>query len=310
MKIMLKDFNGNGTINDLSVGNMVIPRKSVMSFFGFICDRQMIHHKKEDLKLPPPWTDDPILANYKFCNIFRELDAGTKIIMEKREACDLEMLVNIVCYRFFNRRDHFDRIGWIKIDRWSNASFVSRVEAAKKIGPVFSDAYLVHGSHRDVADRIDWIIERGDDLLRRLRDGIPTKPKRNETKASGSYRVLKEIPGVGDFLAYQVWLDCSYHCLHLFDGNDHVVIGPGSKWGLGLMMGLNDPKTLKDDWCVNAMVVLREAQGDYFEELARQGKVFMHDAPMGLDAIEHALCEWRKHCNLQAGTGKKRIYRG
>jgi hypothetical protein len=296
--------------SDIKVGSMVLPRESVMSFFCFVCERQMIHHKKEVLKLPQPWTDDPILASYKFCNIFRELDAGTKLIMDARGKSELEVFANIVCYRFFNRRDHFERIGWIDLDGWSNTSFVSRVEAAKEGGPVFSDAYLVHGSHRDVADRIDWIIERGEDLLHRLREGIPAKPKRNETRASGSYRVLKEIPGVGDFLAYQVWLDCSYHGLHPFDGNDHVVIGPGSKWGLSLMMDLEDPKALRDDWCVDAMVALQESQGDYFEELARQGKVFMHDAPMGLDAIEHALCEWRKHRNLQTGTGKKRLYRG
>jgi hypothetical protein len=296
-------------MQDLNVAGKVLPKESVMSFFDFVCERQMIYHRKEVLRSPPPWTEDEVLSSYKFCNIFRELDAGTKLIMEAKGASDLEMFVNIVCYRFFNRRDHFERIGWIDLSKWSNAGFVQRVEAAKEQGPVFSDAYLVHGSHRDVADRIDWIVQRGDDLLARLREGTPAKPKKGETKASGSYRVLKEIAGVGDFLAYQIWLDCSYHGLHPFDGNDHVVIGPGSKWGLGLMMNLEDPKSLKDDWCVSAMVALREAQGDFFEELAKQGKVFMHDSPLGLDAVEHALCEWRKHHNLKAGTGKKRLFR-
>lgn len=296
-------------MQDLNVDGKTLPKESVMSFFDFVCERQMIYHRKEVLKLLPPWTEDKILSSYKFCNIFRELDAGTKLIMEAKGASDLEVFINIVCYRFFNRRDHFDRIGWIKVDEWSNPGFVERVNVAKEQGPVFSDAYLVHGSHRDVADRIDLILQRGEDLMARLREGNPSKPKKGESKAAGSFRTLKEIPGVGDFLAYQIWLDCSYHGLHPFDGNDHVVIGPGSKWGLGLMMNLEDPKSLKDDWCVSAMVALRDSQDDYFKDLARRGKIFMHDSPLGLDAVEHALCEWRKHHNLKAGAGRKRLFR-
>jgi hypothetical protein len=296
-------------MQDLIIDNKILPKENILDFFDFICKRQLIYYRKEILKSPPPWTEDNILSKYKFCNIFRELDAGTKIIIEAKNSNNLELFVNIVCYRFFNKKDHFEKIGWIKLNEWNKIKFIKRVEQAKKEGPVFNDAYLVHGSHLNIADRIEWIIQQGNDFLQRLYKGEPKKPKIKESKAFNSCRVLKEIEGVGNFLAYQIWLDCSYHNLHPFDGNDHVVIGPGSKWGLGLMINSDNPKSLKDNWCVEAIKALRDSQTIFLKKLDEDGKFFIYNSLLGLDAIEHALCEWRKYYNLKAGTGRKRLFK-
>ena len=33
-------------------------------------ERESIRVKKEEYKSPPPWTDDPILQEFKFCQVY------------------------------------------------------------------------------------------------------------------------------------------------------------------------------------------------------------------------------------------------
>src|ERR1017187_6634321 len=44
--------------------------------FAFIKERHAIYPRRQAGK-PKPWTKDPILQQYRFCNVFRELDAVT-----------------------------------------------------------------------------------------------------------------------------------------------------------------------------------------------------------------------------------------
>jgi hypothetical protein len=54
-----------------------------IQFLSFIEERAAIAYKKEVLGMPPPWTNDPVLANGKFGNVWRELDRGTRWELEQ-----------------------------------------------------------------------------------------------------------------------------------------------------------------------------------------------------------------------------------
>ena len=41
-------------------------------------EREQIRLRKEVQKNPPPWTNDPILQQFKFCQVFREDDRTTR----------------------------------------------------------------------------------------------------------------------------------------------------------------------------------------------------------------------------------------
>ena len=43
-------------------------------FLDLVSERESIFVKKSLLKTPAPFTDDPVLATYKFCNVHRCLD--------------------------------------------------------------------------------------------------------------------------------------------------------------------------------------------------------------------------------------------
>ena len=68
-------------------------------------ERESIRYKKEAQLLPSPWTDDPILQEFKFCQVFREDDRTTRWFRTHiREPMrnDEEVLMATIIFRWFN----------------------------------------------------------------------------------------------------------------------------------------------------------------------------------------------------------------
>lgn len=80
----------------------------IQAFFKFIYDRQEVWYKRNVLKQSAPWTQDDVLGQFRFCNVYRELDGGTLAISQYLTDSSLapqQKLFNIIAYCFFNRRD-------------------------------------------------------------------------------------------------------------------------------------------------------------------------------------------------------------
>ena len=74
-------------------------------FFRFLVDRQRVWYRKEILKETPPWTDDPILQQAKFTNIYRELDRVSRFEIQfivKGDFSFEEKLKRIILLRHTN----------------------------------------------------------------------------------------------------------------------------------------------------------------------------------------------------------------
>ena len=71
-------------------------------------ERENIRLQKEVLELPAPWTDDVILQDFKFCQVYREDDRTTRWFKKHiREplADDRDVLMATVIFRWFNHID-------------------------------------------------------------------------------------------------------------------------------------------------------------------------------------------------------------
>ena len=74
-------------------------------YFYWIQERETIRINKEVLQHEPPWTNDPILQKFKFCQVFREEDRTTRWF--KRHIRNVwrdepEVLMATVIFRWFN----------------------------------------------------------------------------------------------------------------------------------------------------------------------------------------------------------------
>ena len=60
---------------------MAFLQNGVDTYLYWIEERESIRRKKEELRLEPPWTEDKILQEFKFCQVFREDDRTSRWVL-------------------------------------------------------------------------------------------------------------------------------------------------------------------------------------------------------------------------------------
>ena len=221
----------------------------IRAFFEFVFDRQQVWHRRSRLCLPAPWSDDDILRNYRFCNVYRELDGGTQAIVKylKQDISPEQKLFNIVAYRFFNRRDTIENLfgGLLEVENFNFKFLEQRFDEKKKHQSIFSNAYLItaHSFNPDYRpqDKHIQILLMLNDLRMRL------KPLLAELQSSpaqdGPGIVSRHVPLAGAFLSGQILLDATYAGdIVPYTSDDFLVVGPGAHWGWTLFSADIFPK--------------------------------------------------------------------
>jgi len=67
----------------LEENGAVVNMEHLDDYWYFVCERQNIYWRRVVEKQPAPWTDDPILREYKFTNIERTLDRNTLLMIDE-----------------------------------------------------------------------------------------------------------------------------------------------------------------------------------------------------------------------------------
>ncbi len=267
-------------------------------FWYWVNERHMIYVRRT-AGLPKPWTQDPILRDYKFVNVFRELDAGTVWLREHfierydrvREHSVLPSLVlfNVCWYRMFNWRGTGAILGFRH--SWDVQTVSSILEdCLRNHAQVFTGAHIVYSppgqSKVDaIVDTCRRIFEKRDVLYARARE----KRLLEET-----FYDLTRFPNVGPFMAYEMVTDLR-HTSVLSDATDVNVwanVGPGAMRGLRRL----DPKALP----AKGLRMMRDLLGRSREMTGE------HVPDMELRDVEHSLCEFDKYCRVKYGEGKPR----
>lgn len=301
-------------------------KKEYVEFWRYILERQRIWYKRFILKQLPPWTSNSVLQRYHFCNNYRELDKGTIYLINKLtplKANRKKVLFNVVAYRFFNSYGFFDKIGGLLDPVTYDAHvFIKTLdELIAKVESLYSPAYIVSpfvikpnyrpkDKHVQLAFIIEVLQAKIDELVAKI-DSANT-PKE-------SFESLKEIPNVGNFLAYEFWTDLTYFDFFKqgWTDNDFVNIGPGARWGLNIMMG-KDVKgyLLSPEDYLKLLYILRDSmpnalkQLDLLEEWLKIAyKTAYSNLPfLSLRNIEHSLCEYRKYWRIKNNkSGRRRL---
>lgn len=289
-------------------------------FFQFVFERQLVWYnrfcEKNDF-----WTNDKILKTYKFCNVYRELDKGTSYIIEKLKSVKDRKIIfqNIVFYRFFNKYNLYEnlKINIIKgFDPKQVKILIEKFDNLKKNGKtIFNDAYLIFGNKTNEAKHV-FILKNlqkffESNCLEKIIKKIDSSRKPEE-----SLEIIKEIPSVGNFLAYEIWVDLTYFNFFkkMWTDDDFVNIGPGAKWGLELIYN----KKLNNKEQIEKIYYLYKIQKQHLNKIKKENKkwkdicykkCFSNLPYLSIRNIEHSLCEFRKYLRLQQGLGKKRYYK-
>ena len=184
-------------------------------FREFVIDRYRIHVLKDVKKQPAPWTDNPILREFKFTNVRREHDRTTKhllaLLEEHKDAPYNDKLMNIIMYRLYNKMETIDLIGWIDWGKFNEASIKAKLESAPKDFVYFTNAFYTtgmrQGMNRQYPDEefkpinIPRVLNR-DKRKRKLVSAIKAAKTPMDVM-----NAVKQLDGVGDFLGYQMFVD-------------------------------------------------------------------------------------------------------
>ncbi len=277
-------------------------------FWDFTVERHRIWWKKTIQRDPSPWTDDPILRTFHFCNIYRDLDTGTAWyrthVVRQYEQPRMHFADAVwatIIYRLVNSIWIFERIGSAAFDRSRWREMIAEIRARDIL--LNSEAYLTFPwPHKYTGEgsrttRFEYILGR----LELEFDGIVHDLQEAKTLQEVGER-LKTIYGIGPFLSLQIYRDLILTGFLPFSSNDWVEIGIGAVTTLRVLYG---EKARSDK---QRRRLIYKLTGDQDRQLGRRGWGDFETRDLTACDIENCLCEYGKYAKLVAGVGRKRYY--
>lgn len=267
----------------------------------FIKEREKVRLNKEAGK-PRPWTKDPILDKYRFCNVHREDDRVTKWLRENwyfHLADDLDVWFAAVVARLFNQPDALYDI-MPNVLPWKPEKVRSILHKRRTAGKKnFNAAYIV--STNGVAmDKVDYVVTRVLGPLWAARKKITP----NVMLLKDFYGQLIKFDGLGSFIAAQIIADLKYmppFC-ECDDWMTFAASGPGSRRGLNRVLG-HDPSAAITE--ANWRAALTSLQVGVNAQLRKAGMENLH-----AQDLQNCLCEFDKYERARLGEGTpKQIYK-
>src|ERR1035437_10233742 len=91
------------------------PRSRIYDLYWYFASERLAIFMRRATGEPGPWTNDPILATYKFCNVFRAGDRVSQYMIRNvayahDQANPADVLFRIVAFRIFSRNETWDAI--------------------------------------------------------------------------------------------------------------------------------------------------------------------------------------------------------
>jgi hypothetical protein len=273
------------------------------SFFRFINERHRIYLRKRSGE-NWPWTDDLILQQYKFTNVYRELDAVTIWIRKNIRvpyAKSPALWHMMLTARYINWPDTLTDLikcgVWYKKDQFDWKAIVKVMQARHNRGfQVWTGAYTVSTNGRAVA-KPKYILGH---VLQAAWQKRALLVAAAHTSLEMFCRDAQTIDGIGGFMAYEAACDLRY-CPGWLDRASDILTwanaGPGAKRGLNRLYDRPLKKGMKNEQAVAEMRHLLALAPLYLES---------HVPDLEMREIEHCLCEHDKYERVRLGQGAPR----
>lgn len=248
-----------------------------------------------------PWTDDPILQEYKFCNVFRVLDRVSQYMV--REVCYSEeprtpadTIFQISAFRMFSRIETWEELKKRlthapTLENLADGSLEQALTAMKEEGQTLytgsfilcaNDAYrrgLKHLNHIELFTDMFLAHDTAAEII--------VAPS-----LEAVYEIYRRYPLYGNFMAYQTAIDVNYSDLINFSENDFTVPGPGA------LRGIQKLFTDTGDYTPAEIVMWMVERQD--KEFKRLGLTFDGLWGRKIQAIDaqNLFCETDKYCRV------------
>lgn len=251
---------------------------AVYHFKTFVIDRYRVHKHKDVEKLPPPWTKNPILQEFKFTNVRREHDRQTRYLIDyiinKPDLTLEDKIVNTFLFRAWNNWATLKSFGFpYPAKMLYDPQFKERVRPLYQgLAELQPDRLWYNNAYNQGGTKHAWKFPAGDGYQRAYKESeakkyadwepdIPLRPFHvgvwlgehhivdrllNAKSQQEAFDIIKSLRGFADFLAYQVFVDLTYIPELPFSENEFTIAGPGCKKGLDYLFIDRDGMTYEE----------------------------------------------------------------
>lgn len=264
---------------------------------AFAAERQRVWERKRrgEARL----TDDPVLGRFRFCNVYRELDRQTIEIHEWLAPLrgDLEAwALNLAVARMVARPETSRAIGFLRPGEDNPAARDTLLALPR---PRYGTPYVfpvsaIMGTGSPTREEFFTRF-----LPRRAAAIAEAVRSLDAAAVAAAVPALVDAIGVGlRFHAAEILIDVAYQFPERVNLFGPFPVGPGSAGTIGRLA----PGAAPDE---ATAALARFGAPDDFPFLEVGGRPI----PLSAENWEGIGCEWRKHENLSAGHGRRRLYR-
>ncbi|MBE9247820.1 hypothetical protein IQ226_01115 [Dolichospermum sp. LEGE 00240] len=269
------------------------------TYWRFAAMRQEVFFNK--LKnVPPPWTSDPILNTYKFCNAYRVSDRVSQYLIknviysENRSQNEEEVLFRILLFKIFNKIETWEylenKIGdYITVSNFDLEAYSTILQEAMDLGYViYTSAYMSCASkefgydkkHQNHLALIDKMV---------VKDKV-INPIVKAKSLEEIFHIIESYPLLGKFMAYQLATDINYSEVINFDENSFTIAGPGAERGINKCFIDTEGKSYAD-----VIYWMTENQENEFQRLGLNFQSLWGRPLQAIDC-QNLFCETDKYC--------------
>lgn len=265
---------------------------TVDSFFAYARERHSTHLRRAAGLPRSEWTQDPILRQYRFCNVYRELDRTTQWFRTNvRDPLrdTPEVLLATVLFRWFNRIETgeaiFSRVrpdtdppnatAWDELlGSGSTTPLRETIIASCGEGPYVTGSYIIKTPNgMSKLDGVLWCVEQF------MRSNVPwwdgrlgqrefadlclysrANPEEGLIRLQDLWEWLCQFPFMGPFMAYEVVTDLRHTAL--LDRAPDIMTwanpGPGAFRGLNRIAGRDLRASVPRELAIKEMRALLE----------------------------------------------------
>lgn len=269
------------------------------TYWQFACERQNIFMRKlmgEKYNL----TDDTILREYKFTNVYRASDRASQYLIKnviyQSGYTEEDIIFRVLLFKTFNNIETWKRLentfGSLNYRNFDVRRYGKVLKVFFDQGEkLYSGAYIMasgktaFGYNRKFMNHLMLI-----DYM--MKDHI-TKKVIQCQNLEQLYNTLLLYPTIGTFLAYQYAIDINYSELVNYDEMEFVVAGPGAK--AGIRKCFSNSEEYSQEYIIRYMCERQE------EEFRRLGLKFvtLWGRKLQLIDCQNIFCETDKYSRVK-----------
>lgn len=274
------------------------PNDNFVYYLYWICERMNIFWRKKEGE-PSPYTNDPILNEYKFTNVYKSLDRATQyeysnVIYNGKKYSNKDMFFRILVYKHFNNPATWDlleeRFGDITYEiGFDNISdFLLEYIKSNPDFKLYSNAYMLTAAFL-VGTKGKYVYLKNKGLKKYQLYFIIFKKEIFENgfidellqvkSLEDLYNKLRTVTSFADFLTYQYIIDLNYSEIYDFDENSFA------KAGLGTCRGID--RTFDFEGKPNYEAVINWVRENFSELLERYSKEL--DIPLNFRSLPNRM---------------------